>query len=110
MAQSNVVSASKKEPTTADLEAQIATLRDDLGTLTETLKGLGKAKKDELTELAALKAEVAKQKGSEAADAVVQQARDAEAQAREFVRTQPGTALGIAAGLGFLVGLMSARR
>jgi len=38
---------------------------------------------------------------------------DAERHGREaeaVVRSQPGTALGIAAGLGFLVGLMAARR
>ena len=37
-------------------------------------------------------------------------AMGAQLQAEEFLKTQPGTASGIAAGLGFLVGLITARR
>jgi ElaB/YqjD/DUF883 family membrane-anchored ribosome-binding protein len=86
-----------------DLSAQIEILKNDLSTLTQTLSDYGVAKTEEVTRSAKIKAEQLRAAGRETA-------ADAQLQAEEFVRTQPATALGIAAGLGFLVGMFTARR
>ncbi|MFT6676714.1 MAG: ElaB/YqjD/DUF883 family membrane-anchored ribosome-binding protein [Sulfitobacter sp.] len=101
---------SAKEMTVADLNDQIETLRNDLSTLTGSIAELGKAKKSQLGDAAAHQVEIARQKGLDAADALGHRAKDAQHQAEDFVKTQPATALGIAAGVGFLVGMMSSRR
>ena len=81
-----------KNPTVDDLSAQIQILRDDIASLTSTMGDYGKAKAQEAR--------------STAQDA----AAEAQMRAEEFVRSQPTTALGIAAGIGFLFGLVTARR
>ena len=86
-----------------DLSKQIATLRKDMSALTSSVAEYGRAKTDELKTGAMVK-------GSEALDEVTARARDAQAQANQFVTTQPGLALGLAAGAGFLVGLLTTRR
>ena len=86
-----------------DLSKQISTLRKDMLALTSSVADYGRAKKDELTTGAMVK-------GSEAIDEVTARAREAQAQANQFVTTQPGLALGLAAGAGFLVGLLTSRR
>lgn len=102
--------AASKETSVADLAAEIQTLRDDLGSLTGTLSELTKVKGHEVTHLAAQKADAVQQKATEVAGFVSARAKDAQDQAEDFVQKQPATALGIAAGVGFLVGMMSARR
>ncbi|MAY89094.1 MAG: hypothetical protein CML02_20515 [Pseudooceanicola sp.] len=86
-----------------DLSKQIATLRKDLSNLTSSVAEYGRAKTDDLKTGAMVK-------GSEAVDEVTARAREAQAQANQFITTQPGLALGIAAGAGFLVGLLTSRR
>jgi ElaB/YqjD/DUF883 family membrane-anchored ribosome-binding protein len=75
-----------------DLASQIDTLKNDLAKLTHSLSDYGVAK----TEAAAATAR--------------DKATEAQLHAEEFVRTQPATSIGIAAGLGFLIGMMTARR
>ncbi|MHA6263310.1 DUF883 family protein [Arenibacterium sp. CAU 1754] len=101
---------SKADTTVADLSEQIAILRNDLSDLSGTIAGLGKTKTAELKDAAAQQADVAREKGAKAAEYVSERAHEAQAQANDFVKTQPGAALGIAAGLGFLVGYLSSRR
>lgn len=95
--------AQPKQVTVDELADQIALLKKDIASLTETLGSYGKAKSEEMRDNA-----------RSAADDMSQAARakamEAQIQAEEFLKTQPGTALGIAAGLGFLVGLITARR
>ncbi|MGJ8546552.1 MAG: DUF883 family protein [Sulfitobacter sp.] len=104
------VNGSNAEPNLADLREQIDALRQDLHGLTGTIAEIGKAKGDKLSEAANQQYEAARQKGSEAADYARARARDVEHQARDFVNEQPTMALGIAAGAGFLVGMLSTRR
>lgn len=89
--------------TVDELAEQIAALKKDIASLTDTLGSYGKAKSDEM-----------RQSARSAADDLTNAGRakalEAQQQAEEFLKTQPGTALGIAAGLGFLVGLITARR
>lgn len=92
-----------KDVTINDLSDEIATLKADIASLTGTLSEYGKAKGNEA-------AKTAKEAVSDATTAARVKALDAQAQAEDFIRTQPGTALGIAAGIGFLVGLVTSRR
>lgn len=84
--------ASNKNLSIDDLAAQIEALKEDLNTLTQTLS------------------EVSASKSEAAIDMAKDKTREAQLQAEEFVRTQPATSLGLAAGLGFLVGMITARR
>jgi len=95
--------ANGKQVTIDELSEQIALLKMDIASLTETLGDYGKAKSDEMRDTA----RTAAHDLSEAGRA---KAMEAQKQAEEFLQTQPGTALGIAAGLGFLVGIVTARR
>lgn len=82
------------------LSRQLDTLKADLSSLTEIIGGLGKAERDRL--LAAGEARYAQAKGT--AESYLHEGE-------RYVREQPGTALGIAAALGFLVGfVMTSRR
>ncbi|MEX3316103.1 YqjD family protein [Sulfitobacter sp. PS-8MA] len=96
-------SANGSQITVEDLSDQITVLKKDIATLTETLGDYGKAKSDEMRDTARTAAQ-------DLSDAGRLKAMDAQKQAEEFLQSQPGTALGIAAGLGFLVGIVTARR
>ena len=106
-------SASKSNgtgPSTADLAEQVAQIKGDMGELTTLLKDLGLSKAEAAQD--AIKSGVAtgKQKGEDAIALAQLQAEHAGAKAQQFVHEQPTTALGIAAGVGFLVGLLATRR
>ena len=95
--------ANSKPATIDELSEQIALLKNDIASLTETLGDYGKAKTNEMRDTARTAA-------NDLSDAGRAKAMEAQKQAEEFLKAQPGTALGIAAGLGFLVGLVTARR
>lgn len=101
---------SGKAPTVGDLAKQIETLQKDIGELTGLMAEMGKAQAARLGEEAEARAQKMKQKGDEAASEAKAQAEHLHAQANDFIRTQPATALGIAAGIGFLIGLLMTRR
>ncbi len=103
-------SRASKDPSVGDLAKQIETLQNDIGEITGLMAELGKAQASRLGEEAEAKAQKLKQKGEDAASAAQAQMEDLHAQANDFIRTQPATALGIAAGLGFLFGLLMTRR
>ena len=86
-----------------DLSDQIAILKSDIASLTGTLSEYGKAKTTQA-------AQTAKDAAADAVTEARVKALDAQAQAEDFIRTQPATALGIAAGVGFLVGMITSRR
>ena len=100
----------KPEPTIEDLARQMEGLRADLSELAETLKALG------ISQTRAAAEEV-KQRAGEARDAGAQQVEELQArleamlgEADKLARDRPATAMGIAAGLGFVIGLLLARR
>lgn len=86
-----------------DLAAQIEILKNDLATLTHTIADLGSAKTTEAKQAATKTAANLHEAGRE-------KLLEAQLQAEDFVQKQPATSIGIAAGLGFLVGLIAARR
>lgn len=92
-----------KDISVEDLSAQIDALKNDLSSLTSSLSdyGIGKA----------AEAKQATKEGAETLKAAASdKAIEAQLHTEEFVKTQPATALGLAAGLGFLVGMITARR
>ena len=95
--------ASNSDISIEDLSNQIEILKSDISTLTDTLGEYAKAKGVEAGETAKVKAQ-------KVADAGREKALEAQLHAEDFVRTQPAAALGLAAGLGFLVGMITSRR
>ena len=98
------------QPSVEDLTEQMEILRSDISNLARTMADVTKAKGAEVGRAASDQARYAKQKGEEAVDVVTHQAREAQAYATDMVRSQPATALGIAAGLGFLIGMLNSRK
>lgn len=89
-------------PSTADLEAQIETLRKDFAELIDSLGAAGGAKASEI------KAK-AKEKAKGAYASAEAQAHRADQEISGFVRERPYAAIGIAAGIGFLAALLARR-
>lgn len=96
--------------TTADLSDQINTLKDDLGALTKIIADLGKEKGDDAVSAVKARASALKNTAEETADLARAKSADLQDQANDFVKTQPAMALGIAAGVGFLVGILGSRK
>ncbi|AXI53609.1 DUF883 domain-containing protein [Sulfitobacter sp. JL08] len=97
-------------PTAEDLGQQLETLKADIVSITQSLGDMAKAQGNDLSAAAKERVADAKAKGSEHIADLNAQAEHLGAQAGEFVHRKPAVALGMAAGLGFLVGLMSQRR
>ncbi|MGR3365127.1 MAG: DUF883 family protein [Maritimibacter harenae] len=93
-----------------DLQDQIAQLKADVSDLTTTLKEVGNSASAEAKDRAAKKAKKARAKTEKAArdaqDSALHYYKTAEGQ----VRQNPATSVGIAAGVGFLVGLFLSRK
>lgn len=81
--------------TSKDVETEIAQLRADVASLTETLKSYGTTAARDLQNRAYGKR-----------DEISDQLRVKEEEIKERVRENPMQALGIAAGIGFLVGVI----
>jgi ElaB/YqjD/DUF883 family membrane-anchored ribosome-binding protein len=94
---------SAKDVSIDDLSAQLELLKADIAELTSTMGDYARSKKDK-TQASAKRAV------DDLAETGREKALETQLQAEEFIRTQPATALGIAAGIGFLVGLVTARR
>ncbi len=99
----SAANGNNKDVSIDDLSDQISVLKNDIASLTSTLSSYGREKSHELTK-------TAKETVSDLSEAGRARALEAQSQAEEFVRTQPGTALGLAAGIGFLVGVVMSRR
>lgn len=102
--------AQGKTPDSEDLQAQVAILRQDIASITETLGAMAKAQKDGLTDAAQKRYEEARARGADAISSAQAQANALNAQAHEFVHDKPGLSLGIAAALGFMVGILTTSR
>lgn len=93
-----------------DVSKQMAVLRDDIASLAATVAEYGKTQGDIIKASATSKANDMAETGTAAADALKEKASKTYTDAEDAVRANPGAAIGIAAGVGFLVGMMSARR
>lgn len=94
----------------ADVNDQMAVLRQDIANLTAAVTSYGKAQGIELKSVAAEKAANVAQSGADTAAVLRKNAEVAYSDAETAVRANPAAAVGIAAGLGFLVGLIATRR
>jgi ElaB/YqjD/DUF883 family membrane-anchored ribosome-binding protein len=101
---------SAQEPTLEDLTRQIEALRADLTGIAETLKGLGVATGKAAAEDVKSRAGAARAAGEEQIAEMHARLEAMLAEADKLARDKPITAMGIAAGFGFLIGLMLGRR
>lgn len=97
------------EELNVDVTKQMAVLRDDIANLTATLAEYGKAQGLALKASAAQKAAGVAENGAQTAQALKATAEKTYADTEDAVRANPAAAMGIAAGIGFLVGLMARR-
>ncbi|WP_333685335.1 DUF883 family protein [Pontibaca methylaminivorans] len=97
-------------PSSEELAKQLEELRSDMNKLTKTMGDLGRASGARLGDAARENLDRAEQLAHSGMEAARARAQQLEHQASDFVAQQPAMALGIAAGLGFLVGLMTSRR
>ena len=110
MAQSATESNGKANVGYEDLSRQIETLKADLSGLADLIGGLGKTEGERLVAEARSRGEEMKAAG-EARYARVRDTTEGYLREGErYVREQPGTALGIAAALGFLAGFVLTTR
>lgn len=93
-----------------DVNQQMAVLREDIANLTAAVADYGKAQGLQLKSAATEKAAHVAQSSTEAAAAVKAKAEVAYSDAETAVRANPAAAVSIAAGLGFLVGMLATRR
>ncbi|MBU2998252.1 DUF883 C-terminal domain-containing protein [Roseovarius nubinhibens] len=93
-----------------ELSAQIAALKTDLGAITETLKSLGVHSGEEAAARARELAAQVQKTGREGLSYAQNSAEEMGAQAAQAVRNQPATAMGLAVGVGFLLGFISGRK
>jgi ElaB/YqjD/DUF883 family membrane-anchored ribosome-binding protein len=85
-------------------------LRADLSTLAATVAELAQSKGADLSQAAKDQIAAARETAANQADVAKEKALHLHDQAHDFARNQPATALGIAAGLGFLIGMMMTRK
>lgn len=104
------VTGSITEPTTADLQEQLEALKIDIANLGSTLTEYGKAQGEHLKSAAKDQARYLREKGEQSVTYAQQSATKAYHQAEDSVRENPAAAVGIAAAIGFMVGLIAGRR
>jgi len=100
----------RSTPDSADIAAQLETVKADLAALSQTMADYGRGKGAEarahVNERANDLSDAARLKGEQARAEIDRMT----AQTGDMVRSNPGAALGVAAGVGFLVGFLSSRR
>ncbi|RFP91053.1 DUF883 family protein [Rhodobacteraceae bacterium 63075] len=92
------------------LNDQIATLKQDIAEISQTLSGLGKSSRDAAGDHVRERAAHLRDAGEEQLHAARQQADVLGRQAADTVRDQPAVAVGMAVGLGFLLGFVTGRK
>jgi ElaB/YqjD/DUF883 family membrane-anchored ribosome-binding protein len=93
-----------------DLSKQVAVLREDIATLTAVVAEYSVAQGVHVKALVAERADDLAQSGRAAAESAKGAAKVAYSDAEDAIRANPASAVGMAAGLGFLVGLLTSRR
>lgn len=110
MARAQTSNGKVQAPTADDLADQIATLKSDITELTSLMGEMGAAQSERAKEKVQEKVEAARDAGAAQIEDAKVQAQKIGAEANDFVARQPATALGIAAGIGFLIGMLGARK
>ncbi|MET0169449.1 MAG: hypothetical protein ABW191_03615 [Aliihoeflea sp.] len=95
--------------TKAELEAEVERLRSDVTTLKDQLSAAGQNSYDSAKRVASSGIENLKVRSEAAIEDIREQAHDYEAQLTDAVREKPISALAIAAGVGFVLALLTRR-
>ena len=93
-----------------ELREQVATLKADLASLSETAQGLVAQKAREAADDADTIRRKALAAAKDGAEAAGEQLEEAAAQVETFARERPGVAMGLSAGAGFLLAMALTRR
>lgn len=109
MAQSKTTNAAPQKDI-EELSDQIATLKQDIADISKTLSGLGKSSREAAGDQVREKAAHLRDAGEEQLHAARHQADELGRQAADSVRNQPAAAVGIAVGVGFLLGFVTGRK
>ncbi|SPF79560.1 DUF883 family protein [Pseudoprimorskyibacter insulae] len=110
MARTATSIANGKDVSAQDVEAQIATLKSDISELTKVIAELGKSRSTEVAAQARQNADALVAKGNEVLASAKTTAQDAAQKTETAIKENPGTAVAIATGLGFLAGILATRR
>jgi ElaB/YqjD/DUF883 family membrane-anchored ribosome-binding protein len=92
------------------LSEQMAVLRNDIAAISKSLADLGVASKDAAIENAKVKAAELRASGEKHLSAAQDRAEELGQQAADAVRQQPAAAVGLAVGVGFLLGFITGRK
>ncbi|MEQ9259456.1 MAG: hypothetical protein RIG84_10170 [Roseovarius sp.] len=109
MAQSKTADASPQQDID-HLSEQIATLRNDISDISQTLSDLGRSSRNAATQKARQQASHLRDAGERQLHNAQHRAEEMGQQAADQVRNQPAAAVGLAVGLGFLLGFMTGRK
>ena len=90
-----------------ELEAQVKQLQDDLKSITETLGKLTGEKAGEARDVAASELRHLKRKGQDMINEAQGQAEEVEKQLKDTIREKPLTAVATAAGIGFVLAMLT---
>ena len=93
-----------------DLSKQVAVLREDIANLTAVVAEYSKAQGQHLKSMVTSKAADIAESGALVARSAKETAKVAYSDAEDAIRSNPSSSVGIAAGLGFLVGFLMSRR
>jgi ElaB/YqjD/DUF883 family membrane-anchored ribosome-binding protein len=109
MAQAKTSNASP-EKDIERLNEQMASLKQDIADISHTLSGLGKSSSQAAGEQVRETAAHVRDASQEQLQAAQYRAEEMGHKAADKVREQPATSVGLAVGLGFLLGFMTGRK
>lgn len=92
------------------LSNQIAALKEDIATISKTIVDMGSARGEAVATQTSEKVAQLRKQGEKQLQEAQAKAEDLAEQASDAVRRQPATAVGIAVGVGFLLGFLSGRK
>ena len=109
MARSETASDIAADVSTVELQQQIAALKTDIAELTAAVGRYGRAQSEVLKSQARDGIRMVADRGASGVAAAGDFAGQKYSETEDYVRTHPAASVGIAAGVGFLVGLLTAR-
>ena len=109
MATTTKTDKTDEDDLTAPLKKEMAALREEMGDLTALVAEAGKARAARLKGAAEKAAKDGMEKGEAKLEDVLQELRDLEGEVLSATRERPVAALGLAALIGFLLGVLFRR-
>ncbi|MGB8624036.1 MAG: hypothetical protein WCD16_14575 [Paracoccaceae bacterium] len=100
----------KKDVAAEQLAKDVEAIKADLQHLTESLGAYGRARGERVRDAAAAEAGAMRDYGAEHYAMIQRQMEEMSGSTADMVRRNPAASLGIAAGLGFLVGVLTSRK